>query len=149
MLQDTPDLTSFIMDAEIVAIDPMSGELKSFQELSNRARKDVNIKDIRVAVCIYAFDLMLLNAEVRQPVDFFMIVFLIIGQPLLGHSFRERRNLLRERFRPLRRTNSEGMVAQFDFVESCESTDGRSTVEDFLVKAIGNKCEGLMFKVVH
>ena len=62
------------MDAEIVAIDPMSGELKSFQELSNRARKDVNIKDIRVAVCIYAFDLMLLNAEVRKPVDFFMIV---------------------------------------------------------------------------
>lgn len=66
MLQDTPDLTSFIMDAEIVAIDPMSGELKSFQELSNRARKDVNVKDIRVAVCIYAFDLMLLNAEVRN-----------------------------------------------------------------------------------
>ena len=66
MLRDTPDLTSFIMDAEIVAIDPMSGELKSFQELSNRARKDVNIKDVRVAVCIYAFDLMLLNAEVRN-----------------------------------------------------------------------------------
>ena len=54
------------MDAEIVAIDSTSGELKSFQELSNRARKDVNIKDIRVAVCIYAFDLMLLNGEVRN-----------------------------------------------------------------------------------
>ena len=47
MLQDTPDITLFIMDAEIVAIDPVSDELKSFQELSNRARKDVNIKDIR------------------------------------------------------------------------------------------------------
>lgn len=66
MLQDTPDLSSFIMDAEIVAIDPISGELKSFQDLSNRARKDVNIKDIRVAVCIYAFDLMLLNGDVRK-----------------------------------------------------------------------------------
>jgi DNA ligase-1 len=74
MFQDTPDLTSFIMDAEIVAIDPMSGELKSFQELSNRAHKNVNIKDIRVAVCIYAFDLMLLNAVVRQPVYVFMVV---------------------------------------------------------------------------
>lgn len=41
------------------------------------------------------------------------------------------------------------MVAQFDFVESCESTDGKSSVEDFLVKAVENKCEGLMFKVVH
>ena len=66
MLQDTPDLSSFIMDAEIVAINPTSGELKSFQELSNRARKDVKVKDIRVAVCIYAFDLMLLNGEVRN-----------------------------------------------------------------------------------
>ncbi|KAF8813796.1 ATP-dependent DNA ligase [Phlegmacium glaucopus] len=131
MLEDTPDLTSFIMDAEIVAIDPMSGELKSFQELSNRARKDVNIKDIHVAVCIYAFDLMFLN-----------------GEPLLEYSFRERRNLLRERFRPLRRPFSEEMVAQFDFVESCESTDGKPSVEDFLVKAIENKCEGLMFKIL-
>ena len=66
MLQDTPDLTSFIMDAEIVAIDPISGELKSFQELSNRARKDVNIKDIQVAVCTYAFNLTLLNGKVRN-----------------------------------------------------------------------------------
>jgi DNA ligase-1 len=79
----------------------------------------------------------------------FSWLFLIIGQPLLGHSFRERRNLLCERFRPLRRPNSEEMVAQFDFVESCESTDGKSSVEDFLVKAIESKCEGLMFKVVH
>ena len=66
MLQDTPELSSFIMDAEIVAIDPISGELKSFQDLSNRARKDVNIKDIRVAVRIYAFDLMFLNGDVRK-----------------------------------------------------------------------------------
>ena len=66
MFQDTPDLTSFIIDTEIVATDPVSGKLKSFQELSNRARKDVNIKDIQVAVCIYAFDLLLLNGEVRN-----------------------------------------------------------------------------------
>ena len=45
MLQDTPDLTSFNMDAEIVVIDPMSGELKSFQELSNHTRNDMSIKD--------------------------------------------------------------------------------------------------------
>ena len=80
---------------------------------------------------------------------FSRLFFSIIGQPLLGHSFRERRNLLRERFRPLRRLSPEEMVAQFEFVESCESTDGKSSVEDFLVKAIENKCEGLMFKVMH
>ncbi len=57
-------ITSFIMDAEIVAIDPTSGGLKTFQELSNRSRKDVNLKDIRVSVCVFAFDLMFINEEV-------------------------------------------------------------------------------------
>jgi len=59
-------ITSFIMDAEIVAIDSATGALKTFQELSNRARKDVNLKDIRVSVCVFAFDLMYLNEEVRS-----------------------------------------------------------------------------------
>ena len=53
------------MDAEVVAIDPASGELKSFQELSSRARKDANLEEIRISVCVYAFDLMYLNGEVR------------------------------------------------------------------------------------
>ena len=66
MFASSPSLRSFIMDAEIVAIDPASGALKSFQELSGRARKDVDVKDIRVSVCVYAFDLMYLNGEVRM-----------------------------------------------------------------------------------
>lgn len=57
-------ITSCIIDAEIVAVDPSNGSLKSFQELSNRARKDVKIADIKVSVCVYAFDLMLLDGEV-------------------------------------------------------------------------------------
>ena len=61
---EPPYIRSFIMDSEIVAIDPRSGELKSFQELSNRARKDVELNDIRVSVCIFAFDLMYFNGEV-------------------------------------------------------------------------------------
>jgi len=65
MLKDF-EITSFIMDAEVVAIDPESQVLKSFQELSNRARKDVNLKDVRVSVCVFAFDLMLLNEEVSS-----------------------------------------------------------------------------------
>ena len=52
------------MDAEIVAIDPADGNLKSFQDLSNRARRDVKLADIKVSVCVYAFDLMYLNKEV-------------------------------------------------------------------------------------
>lgn len=61
---ERPNIRSFIIDSEIVAIDPLNGELKSFQELSNRARKDVELSDIRVSVCIFAFDLMYFNGEV-------------------------------------------------------------------------------------
>jgi DNA ligase-1 len=61
---ERPHVRSFIIDSEIVAIDPLTGELKSFQELSNRARKDAELNDIRVFVCIFAFDLMYFNGEV-------------------------------------------------------------------------------------
>lgn len=55
---------SLILDAEIVAIDPRDGSLKTFQELSNRARKDVKAADVTVAVCVFAFDLMCLDGQV-------------------------------------------------------------------------------------
>lgn len=61
-----PELRSIIIDSEIVAIDPVDGSLKTFQELSNRARKDVQIHDVKVAVGVYAFDLMYLDGEVSS-----------------------------------------------------------------------------------
>jgi len=64
MFARAPNLQSFIIDSEIVAIDPKDGSLRSFQELSNRARKDVEIRDIKVPVRVFAFDLMYLDGEV-------------------------------------------------------------------------------------
>jgi DNA ligase 1 len=61
-----PEIMSFILDSEIVAIDAANGSLGSFQELSNRARKDVQIKDVQVSVCVFAFDLMYFNGQVRE-----------------------------------------------------------------------------------
>ena len=66
MFARDPNLQSFIIDSEIVAIDPDSGGLRSFQELSNRARKDVEIRNIKIPVCVYAFDLMYLDGEVSS-----------------------------------------------------------------------------------
>lgn len=66
MFGSAPTTDSFILDSEIVAIDPNDGRLKSFQELSNRARKDVKLEDVKVAVCVYAFDIMYLDSEVRS-----------------------------------------------------------------------------------
>jgi DNA ligase 1 len=56
--------SSFILDAEIIAIDPSTGQIKPFQELSSRARKDVELREVKVAVAVYLFDLMLLNDKV-------------------------------------------------------------------------------------
>jgi DNA ligase-1 len=56
--------TSFIIDSEIVAWDTQKGIIKSFQELSNRPRKDVKLHQVSIPVCLFVFDLMYLNHEV-------------------------------------------------------------------------------------
>lgn len=58
-------MKSFVLDAEAVAIERSTGKLLPFQELSKRKRKDVKIEDIQVKVCLFAFDLLFLNGEVR------------------------------------------------------------------------------------
>ena len=57
--------SSFVFDAEAVAVDRTTGKLMPFQELSKRKRKDVKLEDIQVRVCLFAFDLLYLNGEVR------------------------------------------------------------------------------------
>ena len=66
MLETSEDSKSFILDSEIVAIDHDTGSIKTFQELSNRARKNVKLEDVNVPVCVFAFDLMYLNGEVSK-----------------------------------------------------------------------------------
>ncbi|KAI0092934.1 hypothetical protein BDY19DRAFT_920969 [Irpex rosettiformis] len=122
-------LRSFILDSEIVAIDPADGSLKSFQELSNRARKDVTLSDIKVPVCVFAFDLMYLNDEI-----------------LLEKPFRQRRSLLRSTLPPFMPDNSN--LASFDHVKSCESQGGRGAVEEFWETAVAGRSEGLMIKLL-
>lgn len=115
---------SFIMEGEVVAVDRESGELKTFQTLTNRARKDVAIGSITVEVCLYAFDLMYLN-----------------GEPLLDRPFRERRELLRSLFTEVPR--------HFTWVKSIDATSADSeTVLEFFKGAIDIKCEGIMVKIL-
>jgi hypothetical protein len=65
-MQNNRALDSFIVDAEAVAVDPFTGGLRSFQDLAGRARKDVQIADVKVAVCLFLFDMMLLNGVVNM-----------------------------------------------------------------------------------
>ncbi|PCH43768.1 DNA ligase/mRNA capping enzyme [Wolfiporia cocos MD-104 SS10] len=125
----SPRMNSFIVDTEIVAINPADGAIRSFQELSNRARKDVKLDEVKVSVCVFAFDIMYLD-----------------GQVLLERPFRERRNLLRTHLPPVI-PEAKG-AARFDHVRSCESEDGREAIEEFWQTAVNTSCEGLMIKLL-
>ena len=117
-------VSSFIMEGEVVAVDRESGELKNFQTLTNRARKDVAIGSIKIDVCLFSFDLMYLN-----------------GQPLLNRPFRERRELLRSLFTEV--------PQHFTWVKSLDASSRDSeTVLDFFKSATESKCEGIMVKIL-
>ncbi|CAD7935177.1 unnamed protein product [Amoebophrya sp. A120] len=48
---------------------PTTFKLLPFQKLSTRGRKDVQLKDVKVPVCLFMFDLLLLNGEVMARKD--------------------------------------------------------------------------------
>ncbi|KAF7508572.1 hypothetical protein GJ744_009121 [Endocarpon pusillum] len=117
-------VSSFILEGEVVAVDRETGALRTFQTLTNRARKDVDIGSIKVDVCLFAFDLMYLN-----------------GEELLNRPFRERRGLLRSMF-----IEKEH---HFTWVRSIDASSAESeTVLEFFKSATDFKCEGIMVKVL-
>ncbi|KAJ4384510.1 hypothetical protein N0V86_000109 [Didymella sp. IMI 355093] len=117
-------VSSFILEGEVVAVDRTSGELKTFQTLANRARKDVIIGAVTIDVCLFAFDLMYLN-----------------GEELLNRPFRERRDMLRSLFVEI--------PHNFTWVKSLDATSADTEiVSDFFKSALELKCEGIMVKVL-
>lgn len=71
---DASKCQSFIIDSEVVAWDCEKKHILPFQVLSTRKRKDVNVKDISVQVCLYGFDLIYFNGEVNE-IDTESVVF--------------------------------------------------------------------------
>jgi DNA ligase 1 len=117
-------VSSFILEGEVVAVDQTSGNLQTFQTLTNRAKKNVEISNIKVNVCLFSFDLMYLN-----------------GEPLLDRPFRERRSLLRSLFTEI--------PNRFTWVKSLDASSADSEmVLDFFKSATEEKCEGIMVKVL-
>jgi len=129
---------SFVLDAEAVAIDHITGKLMPFQELSKRKRKDVKVEDIQVRVCLFAFDLLYLNGEVRIILQFFNIA-LISPQPLLQKPLNERRDLLHEHF--------QVVSGEFDFAKSSDA-ESTEEIQIFLEESVKDGCEGLMVKML-
>ncbi|KAH9880020.1 hypothetical protein J1614_002045 [Plenodomus biglobosus] len=117
-------VSSFILEGEVVAVDRESGDLKTFQTLANRARKDVVIGAVTIDVCLFSFDLMYLN-----------------GEELLDRPFRERRSLLKSLFVEI--------PHHFTWVKCIDATSADvDTVQAFFQSALDIKCEGIMVKVL-
>ncbi|CDZ96226.1 dna ligase [Phaffia rhodozyma] len=122
---------SIVLDAEIVAVDKETGAFRTFQELTNRPKKDVKMKDIKVLVGVFAFDLMYLNKEI------------LLNQPL-----RIRRHLLRTLLPTYTPSlSSSTLTASFGHVESIDSTDP-ADIQAFFAEAVAKKAEGIMIKLL-
>jgi len=117
-----PETKSFILDCECVAWDIEEKKILPFQVLSTRKRKSAEDEEMKVKVCLFAFDLLHLNDKS------------LIKLPLC-----ERRKILRESFLEV---PGKFMYAQSRDVESIED------VQEALDEAIKGQCEGLMVKAL-
>lgn len=113
---------SFVLDCETVAWDMVEKKVLAFQQLMTRKRKDVKVDDVKVKVCIFAFDLLFLN-----------------GEALVNKSFRERRELLRSSF-----VETEGEFAFATF----GNTNDLEEIQTLLEESVKASCEGLMVKML-
>lgn len=59
-----PETKSFVLDCETVAWDLVEKKVLPFQQLMTRKRKDVKVEDVKVKVCVFAFDMLFYNGEV-------------------------------------------------------------------------------------
>ncbi|CAG8505037.1 4585_t:CDS:10 [Diversispora eburnea] len=117
-----PDTKSFVLDCEVVAWDLEKECLLPFQILSTRKRKDVKEKDIKVTVCLFAFDLLYLN-----------------GESFLKKPLEERRQHLFNAF--------QEVDNKFSFVRHMNATNTEE-IQTFLDESFKYNCEGLMIKVL-
>ena len=119
------DVTSFVLDAEVVAYNRETGNLVPFQILSTRKKTEESAESAKVQVIVQAFDLMYLN-----------------GEALLHKTLAERRQLLRDNFVPVE--------SKFEFAKALDHTEDGDTgvLEEFLDTAVKGQCEGLMVKTL-
>ena len=119
------NVTSFVLDTEVVAFNRETKQFVPFQVLSTRKRTEENAESAKVQVIVQAFDLMYLN-----------------GESLLDRPLAERRDLLHKNFKPV--------DGKFQFAMALDHTENGDTalIEEFLENAVKGQCEGLMVKTL-
>lgn len=116
------DTKSFVLDCETVAWDTVEKKVLPFQQLMTRKKKDVKVEDVKVKVCVYAFDLLYLN-----------------GEAVVEKTLRERRELLHKALQPI-----EGEFAFATHMNGQELDE----IQTFLDESVKASCEGLMVKML-
>lgn len=117
-----PETKSFVIDCEAVAWDRENKHILPFQKLTTRKRKNVGDADIKVQVCIFAFDLLYYN-----------------GESYVKKQLKERQATLAKAFKPV-----EG---EFDLAKS-KTLNAVDDIQTFLDEAVSNRTEGLMLKIL-
>ena len=112
-----------IIEGEIVAIDPETGEMRPFQELMHRKRK----KDIHIAIKEYPVRVFLFDLLYADGIDY-------TTKPL-----------------PERRKKLEEIVKESDEIRLAEYivTSDPKELEEFFLKAIEDGAEGVVVKAIH
>jgi DNA ligase-1 len=105
-----------------VAFERETKKLLPFQVLSTRSRKSVKIEDIKVTICLFAFDIIYLDGEI-----------------LIKEPFMKRREKLYNSFKEI-----EGF---FQFVTHKDLSEPEEILP-FLNEAVESNCEGLMLKTL-
>ncbi|GAB7348613.1 hypothetical protein MBLNU459_g6991t4 [Dothideomycetes sp. NU459] len=113
---------SFVLDCETVAWDVVEKKVLPFQQLMTRKRKDVKVEDVKVKVCVFAFDILYLD-----------------GEALVNRPFRERRDLMYSAFNEI-----EG---EFAFAKY-GNTNELDVIQTLLEDSVKASCEGLMVKML-
>ena len=117
-----PETKSFVLDCETVAWDLEQKKVLPFQQLMTRKRKDVKAEDVKVKVCVFAFDMLFFN-----------------GEATVKKSLRERRELLHQAFEPV---EGEFAFAQYGNTKEIEE------IQILLDESVKASCEGLMVKML-
>ncbi|KXZ56337.1 hypothetical protein GPECTOR_1g298 [Gonium pectorale] len=117
-----PHVQSIVFDSEAVAYDPEKKKILPFQVLSTRARKDVNVGEIKVQVVLFAFDCLYLN-----------------GESMLHKPLTERRAAL---YSALIEKEGELQYASYKTSRNVEE------LENFLTESVEAGTEGLIVKTL-